>query len=400
MYELLIDKVIGEDSWEPYTGVSEEVSARAVREKLAAFPEGENELRIVIDSPGGDVFEGITIFNIIRDFARSHADVKITTYIQGMAASMASVIALAASLVSSEQNKVLVEDNAVFMIHNAWDAVMGNKNDLRAAADFLAQVDGVLCASYVHKTGKSEKEVAALMDEETWLWGKEIKEAGFADEIIYSKEGQEKENAKKTGEGEGSRNSYVLNAMAKYNDAQKMLEAVRAKNSKAEKRSYGAAAMALGFKGTTFESSLNVGKTVGDSAVQNKTDGRGSLACKKGDCMTVEDLKRDNPEVYAQVIAEGERAGFEKEQSRVSRLIAMGEKSGAKDYALECVKNGANPADAEVVDAFLDRGIAAKMLAAQKEDEKSIPALNNLPANSLDDSEEINNYFQKSMIGG
>ena len=77
MFKLTIDKVIGEDWWQKYTGVSEEISSAYVRDTLAAFPDNENELRIVINSPGGDVFEGITIFNIIREFARDNPKVKI-----------------------------------------------------------------------------------------------------------------------------------------------------------------------------------------------------------------------------------------------------------------------------------------------------------------------------------
>ena len=69
MFELLINKVIGEAWFE------ESVSSDDVRKALAAFPSGETEMRITIDSPGGDVFEGITIFNIIRDFARNNPDV-------------------------------------------------------------------------------------------------------------------------------------------------------------------------------------------------------------------------------------------------------------------------------------------------------------------------------------
>ena len=65
MKELLIDKVIGEDWWEEFAGVSTETSARWVRDQLNSFPANETELKITIDSPGGDVFEGITIFNII-----------------------------------------------------------------------------------------------------------------------------------------------------------------------------------------------------------------------------------------------------------------------------------------------------------------------------------------------
>lgn len=351
MFKLTIDKVIGKDWWQKYTGVSEEISSAFVRDSLAAFPENEKEMRIVIDSPGGDVFEGITIFNIIRDFARSNPDVKITTYIQGLAASMASVIALAASSVNPDQNKVEAEDNSVYMIHNAWDIVAGNKNDLRDAADFFSQIDNVLAATYVKKSGKSEKEIAAMMDAETWLWGREIMDAGFADIVLD------------IGSSATKDESFV-SARGALAVARKKMQTVAAAY-KTEGRDFRAAALAMGFKGgNTPASSLNGGE-------KNKEEG-----CMK---MTPEDLKRDNPDVYAAIAAEGEAAGIAKEQARASRLLAMGEKSGAKDYALDCIKNGRDPADPAVVDEFMDKGAAGRALAAQAAD-PDVPGVN-LPKN-------------------
>ena len=351
MFKLTIDKVIGEDWWQKYTGVSEEISSAYVRDTLAAFPDNEKELRIVIDSPGGDVFEGITIFNIIRDFARSYPDVKITTYIQGLAASMASVIALAASSVNPEQNKVEAEDNSVFMIHNAWEIVAGNKNDLRDAADFLAQIDNVMAATYVKKSGKSEKEIAAMMDAETWLWGKEIMDAGFADIVLD------------VGSSATKDESFV-SARGALAVARKKMQTVAAAY-KTEGREFRAAALALGFKGGVPSDSLPNGEE------KNRKGG-----CMK---MTAQDLKRDNPEVYNEIVAEGEAAGIAKEQARASRLLAMGEKSGAKDYALDCIKNGSDPADPDVVDEFMDKGAAGRALAAQAAD-PDVPGVN-LPKN-------------------
>lgn len=364
MNELLIDKVIGEDWWEQYTGVSEEISARYVRGWLSSVKKDEAEIKIIIDSPGGDVFEGITIFNIIRDFARNNPDTKITTYIQGMAASMASVIALAANSVNPNQNQVVAEDNAVYMIHNAWDVALGNRIELREAADFLEQIDEVLRAAYVKRTGKSEKEITAMMDAETWLWGAEIKEAGFVDAILGMAQDDAQANNPKDF---NSKNTGILSAKAKFAATKKTMEQVHAHAREEQRRSFGAAAMALGFPASSERKSDKTAEVA--SAVEHR---------EKGGCMkiTAEDVKRDNPEVYAQILADGEKAGAEKERARASRLLQLGEKSGAKDYALECVKNGSDPSDAAVVDAFFDKGVAARFLAAQTEDEKTIPSVN------------------------
>lgn len=357
MYELLIDKVIGEDEWRAWIGEETEISSADVRAALSAFPSGETEMRIVIDSPGGDVFEGITMFNIIRDFARNHPDVRITTYIQGMAASMASVVALAAWSVNPA-NTVVAEDNAVFMIHNAWGIVIGNANDMRDGADWFGKIDDMLRASYVRRTGKSEEDIRAMMDAETWLWGNEIKDAGFADEILDSAQAEGVQDNIASGKVFSVANdkaNRLVSAKAAFKKSQELLQSVSAKRRETNGgRNFRAAAMALGLTGGS----------------PSKTGAAASAEDKKGGCMkiTADELKRDNPDVYAQVVQDGEKSGVAKEQARASRLLALGEKSGAMDYALECIKNGSDPADEKVIDSFMDRGAAAKALALQKED--------------------------------
>lgn len=384
MKNLIIDKQIGPDWWAEYTGVSQEISARWVREQLAAFPEGEKELRIVIDSPGGDVFEGITIFNIIRDFVRAHPDVIVTTYVQGMAASMASVIALAAWFADPSRARVQVEDNSTFMIHNGWDIVAGNKHDLREAADFLEQVDAVLRGVYVRRTGRGDDEIAAMMDAETWLWGKEIADMGFADEVVD----MEMFRANHDGDAAEGRDSALLSAKAKFGAVRQTMQKVCASAAKDQRGGYRAAAVALGFKGGSPSA-----KACGSvPAGANKTGG----------CMakiTVEDLKRDNPDVYAAACADGEAAGVRKEQERVNRLIAMGKKSGCVDFALECIKDNANPSDDKIVDAFMDKGAAARALAEQAA-EGSVPPLNPPKADKDAGAKAMMDAFDKGLKSG
>ena len=377
MFELLINKVIGEDWWEQYTGVQEEISANYVRNQLKIFPENENELRIVIDSPGGDVFEGVTIFNIIRDFARNNPSVKITTYIQGEAASMASVIALAANSVNKD-NKIIIEDNSIYMIHNAWGIVIGNENDMREAAEYFAGMDSMLRSAYVRKSGKSEDDIRQMMDAETWLWGKEILDAGFADELMDSEE----DNAvAKINKGESL--SFAKAEMKKTRELINSMSLKRGSDS--QKRDWSAAASALGIKGgEPSRAGVN-------APVENN----------KGGCMkiTAEELKKDNPEVYAQVLRDGEAAGVQKEQARVNRLLNLGQKSGAKDYALECIKNNADPADEKVIDTFMEKGAAAKALAAQGQD-AGVPEVNPPKDDKTADKKAMNDAFAMSFNGG
>lgn len=376
MVELLINKVIGEDWWEQYTGVQEEISANYVREQLKAFPENEKELRIVIDSPGGDVFEGVTIFNVIRDFARNNPSVKITTYIQGMAASMASAIALAANAVS-DSNKVIAEDNSIFMIHDAWGYVVGNENDMREAAEYFAMIDSMLSSIYMRKTGKSEDDIRSMMDAETWLWGKNILEAGFVDEII---------DGENNADESANMNDSLISARAEFKKSRELVNSMNLKRGgEALKRDWAAAAVAIGFKG----------------GEPSKAEALASVENKKGGCMkiTAEELKRDNPDVYAQVFQDGEAAGVKKEQARVNRLLTLGQKAGANDYALECIKSNAEPSDEKVIDAFMEKGAAAKALAAQAQDQ-NVPDVNPPKDDKNADKKAMNEAFTMSLNNG
>ena len=350
MYEILIDKVVGADEWRARFGEETEISSADVRKILSAFPSGETEIRITIDSPGGDVFEGITIFNIIRDFARSNPEVEITTYVQGMAVSMASVIALAAWSVNP-RNSVIVEDNSIFMIHDAWGVVVGNANDMREGADWFSKIDDMLREVYVRRSGKSDDEIKAMMDAESWLWGNEIIEAGFADAIMDSTNSNDK-------------NERLVSAKAAFAKSQDLMRRVSAKQKEnGGGKSFRAAAMALGIPGSSLP------KNGADYSAENK---KGDSSMK----ITVDELKKENPEIYAQILEEGKKLGSEEALARADRLLQLGEKAGAVDAALKCFREGKDTNDTEVVDYIFDRGKANAILTAQMEDEKTIPNVN------------------------
>lgn len=128
-------------------------------------------LDIHINSGGGDVFAGFTIYNIL---ARHKAHK--TVYIDGLAASIASLIAMAG-------DEIKMPANSMMMIHNAWAAIAGNAQELRDMADELEKVDGLLRNTYVSKTGLDEAEIADMMANETWFTAEEALEKGFATEV-------------------------------------------------------------------------------------------------------------------------------------------------------------------------------------------------------------------------
>lgn len=144
-------------------------SAAALIEALAAA--GDRHVHLHINSPGGDVFEARAMGAAIV----AHAG-KVTSHIDGLAASAATYLALAA-------NEVRMTDGGLFMVHNSWTLAWGNKDELRATADLLEKVDGSIAADYARKTKKPTDQVVAWMNDETWFTAAEAKDAGFVDAI-------------------------------------------------------------------------------------------------------------------------------------------------------------------------------------------------------------------------
>jgi ATP-dependent Clp protease protease subunit len=132
-------------------------------------------LKISINSGGGDVFAGQAIHSILRRH-KAHK----TVYIDGLAASIASVVAMAG-------DRVVMPKNAMMMIHNPWTVAMGDARDFRKLADTLDQLREGLIAAYQHKAPMDRSEMIRLLNAETWMTAEEAVQMGFADEIEQSK---------------------------------------------------------------------------------------------------------------------------------------------------------------------------------------------------------------------
>jgi ATP-dependent Clp endopeptidase proteolytic subunit ClpP len=144
-------------------------SAKSFRERIVAAKGKAISLRI--NSPGGNVIEGNAIYNLLKDH-----DGEITAHIDGMAASMASVIAMAA-------DKIIIAQNALLMIHNVTATQEGDSEDMRKAADLMDKMKDGIVAAYAKKTGKTKAKIEKWMDEETWFSAQEAVDNGFADSI-------------------------------------------------------------------------------------------------------------------------------------------------------------------------------------------------------------------------
>jgi len=133
-------------------------------------------LNVYINSPGGDVFAGQTIYSMLK---RHKA--KVNVYIDGVAASIASLITMAG-------DKVIMPANAMMMIHSPWTIAMGNAQDFRKLADDLDKIRESMIVAYESKSALTKDEIIKIMDNETWLTAEECKEYGFADEIEEAKQ--------------------------------------------------------------------------------------------------------------------------------------------------------------------------------------------------------------------
>lgn len=150
-----------------------DVDTSAVSFRNAIKDLGEvDTLNVHINSPGGSVYDGVAIFNMLRQHKAS-----VTVHIDGLAASIASVIAMSG-------DKVVMPSNSMMMIHNAMSVSMGNANDMRKMADDLEKINESVINSYIAKNPELDREyLKALMDDETWLTASEAYELGLVDVI-------------------------------------------------------------------------------------------------------------------------------------------------------------------------------------------------------------------------
>ena len=156
----------------------DEVTPSAFREELEAE---EGDVTVWINSPGGNVFAAAEIYTMLCEHKG-----KITVKIDAIAASAASVIAMAG-------DRVLMSPVAMLMVHDPMTIAMGNAKDMEKAITTLNEVKASIINAYQRKTGLSRNRISRLMEDETWMNAKKAVELGFADEILFAKDRPEAE---------------------------------------------------------------------------------------------------------------------------------------------------------------------------------------------------------------
>lgn len=163
--DVSIYDVIGEDPW---TGNG--WTARRMAGVLRNV--GARDVTVSINSPGGDVFEGIAIYNLLREH-KAKVDIRV----MGLAASAASLIAMSGDTIAMGRGTMM-------MVHNAWGVTAGNRHDHAESIKILEPIDAAMAEIYAARSGQDPKKVAKLMDAKTYMPSAQAVELGFADSIL------------------------------------------------------------------------------------------------------------------------------------------------------------------------------------------------------------------------
>jgi ATP-dependent Clp protease protease subunit len=163
---LYLDGEISDETW-----YGDEVTPKLFKDELNA---GDGNITLWINSPGGDVFAAAQIYNMLMDYKGN-----VTVKIDALAASAASVIAMAGT-------KVCMSPVAMLMIHNPATIAIGDTEEMQKAIDMLSEVKESIMNAYEIKSGLSRAKISKLMDAETWMNAKEAKKLGFADEVLFA----------------------------------------------------------------------------------------------------------------------------------------------------------------------------------------------------------------------
>ncbi len=172
---LRLDGPIAKESW-----FGDEVTPALFLSELENHP---GDLTVWINSPGGDVFAASQIYTMLMDHQG-----KITVKIEGLAASAASVIAMAG-------DEVLMSPSSIMMIHNPTTIAEGWKDEMARAVNILDEVKASIINAYEIKTGLSRTDISRLMDDETWMNARKARELGFCDDYLFTGEESEPEES-------------------------------------------------------------------------------------------------------------------------------------------------------------------------------------------------------------
>jgi ATP-dependent Clp protease protease subunit len=166
-YEILMYGAIGENPWDDSA-----ISANSFMKELNAIPANAKEIHLRVNSPGGSVFDGMTMFERLKQH-----NAKVIAYVDGIAASIASLIIMGA-------DEIVIGEGGFLMIHKPMAGAYGNTEELNRTVDILDKIEEQMISIYVKKTGLSRIELSRMLSEETWITADESIEMNFVDTKI------------------------------------------------------------------------------------------------------------------------------------------------------------------------------------------------------------------------
>ena len=190
---LLLESTIAEESW-----YGDEVTPAAFREELFAE---DGPITLSINSPGGDTIAASQIYTMLMEYPYD-----VTVKITGIAASAASVIAMAGT-------KVTMSPTSMMMVHNPFTVAMGDSAEMRRASQLLDEVKESIINAYELKTGMSRTRLSHMMNDETWMNAVKAKELGFCDEILFTDDTPVAEDAQFFATGSCYARKAVMNCL-------------------------------------------------------------------------------------------------------------------------------------------------------------------------------------------
>lgn len=321
------------------------------------------DLQIEIASAGGFVYDGIEIFNLIKSYSKEKG--KVNIIINGLCASIASYIACAGDTLKAY-------DNAVFMIHNVYATVCGNYIELNKTAKELESLSNILAKTYANKTKIEINEIKRLMDEETFFYGNEIFENGFADGIV------------------NSGNNETSNKDEAYTLAKNKIHACFNKMNESEKRKDDL------HKAVALMTNIQVENKANEN-IENINQNTKNNIEKDGNIMNINEIKEKYPELYAEIQnlasvqakEEGRKEGIEAERSRVMSHIKLAKASGLVDKALEFIESGASITSEDVLAEYHAAKLAKNTLQNRIDD--------NVSAQNVSSEEDIQAKADKEL---
>lgn len=287
-------------------------------------------LRVYINSPGGDVMEGFSIYNLFKQYKG-----KVETVIAPYAASAASYIAMSGDEISGFKN-------SVFMAHRAWGLVIGNANDLKTSAEIFDAFDGIIAEAYSGRMGKSKEDVLKMLDGEMWLIGWEkLDQAGMIDAVLDDKDEIPEEVKKEITEEEPDSETTKNRRKEDEKIINKCLAEMKSKNN--SERLLKLAAMCT--------------NQPPETPAEDKI-------IKEGHKMTLQDFLKSNPEAmaeYNQALATAEAKGSETVESDRKRIADILNYSGVKlsAEAIDAIESGKESKDFAADELLKERELRA-----------------------------------------